>query len=144
LPPLPVEIARVQPETLEAFYRQREREALSTFFEFPVVRHVQRHAFAATDGETTVGAGTLRIEDNLGYVECIVVDSACRRGGIGKAIEERMSEVARYYNCHKMTVTVPHQRGAQRFFEACGYALEAVLAQHAFKLDSAVLRKFLL
>jgi GNAT superfamily N-acetyltransferase len=142
--PLPVEIVRVQPETLDAFYRTREREALSSLFGFPVVRYVQRLGFAAIDNEDTVAAGTLRIEDSLGFVESIVVDAARRREGIGRAIEEQMSDVARYYNCHKMTVTVPHQRGAQRFFEACGYALEAVLSQHAFRVDSAVLRKFLL
>jgi hypothetical protein len=37
-----------------------------------------------------------------------------------------------------------HERPAQRFFEACGYKLDAVLAQHTFKLDVALLRKFLL
>ena len=39
---------------------------------------------------------------------------------------------------------VPHGSAAQRFFEACGYDVEAVLPQHAFKLDMAVMRKFLL
>jgi len=43
-----------------------------------------------------------------------------------------------------MTVLVPHLRGAQKFFEACGYSTEAVLPQHTFKLDMAVMRKFLL
>jgi GNAT superfamily N-acetyltransferase len=144
LPPLPVEIVRVQAETLDGFYRPREREALSAFYEFPVIRHVQRHGFTATENGETVAAGTLRIEDSLGYVECIIVDPTRRRAGVGRAIEAQMSDVARYYNCHKMTVIVPHQRSAQRFFEGCGYAIEAVLPQHAFKIDSAVLRKFLL
>jgi hypothetical protein len=55
-----------------------------------------------------------------------------------------MAEVANYYNCHKMTAMVPHLRGAQRFFEACGYGVEAVLPQHTFKLDMAMMRKYLL
>ena len=33
---------------------------------------------------------------------------------------------------------------AQKFFLACGYAVEAVIPQHTFKLDVALLRKFLL
>jgi len=43
-----------------------------------------------------------------------------------------------------MTAMVPHLRGAQRFFEACGYGVEAVLPQHTFKLDMAMMRKYLL
>jgi hypothetical protein len=39
---------------------------------------------------------------------------------------------------------VPAGGEARAFFEACGYKLEAVLPQHTFKLDVAVLRKFLL
>jgi hypothetical protein len=55
-----------------------------------------------------------------------------------------MADVANYYNCHKMTAMVPHGRSAQRFFEACGYGVEAVLPQHTFKLDMAMMRKYLL
>ena len=33
---------------------------------------------------------------------------------------------------------------AQAFFEACGYKVEAILPQHTWKLDVAVMRKFLL
>jgi hypothetical protein len=43
-----------------------------------------------------------------------------------------------------MTVEVFDGRAAQQFFERCGYKTEAVLPQHTFKLDVAVLRKFLL
>jgi hypothetical protein len=39
---------------------------------------------------------------------------------------------------------VPAQGAAREFFEAAGYKLEAILPQHTFKLDVAVLRKFLL
>jgi hypothetical protein len=43
-----------------------------------------------------------------------------------------------------MSVLVPHKSAAQTFFERCDYKEEAVLPQHTFKLDMAVLRKFLL
>ncbi len=73
-----------------------------------------------------------------------MVDPEHRRRGVGRQLVDDMADVANYYNCHKMTLLVPHQRSAQRFFEACGYAVEAVLPQHTFKLDMAVMRKFLL
>jgi GNAT superfamily N-acetyltransferase len=95
------------------------------------------------DGEV-VAAATLRIADLLGHVERIVVEPQRRRRGIGRALAGQMADAACYYNCHKMTVMVPHRSDACRFFEACGYRVEAVLAQHAFKVDIAVLRKFLL
>jgi GNAT superfamily N-acetyltransferase len=138
------EIVRVEPESLDAFFRTNGREALAALYGFPVIKHVTAYGFAATEAGEVVAAGTLRIEDLLGHVERIVVEPQRRRRGIGRAIAEQMAEVASYYNCHKMTAMVPQRSGAFSFFEACGYRVEAVLAQHAFKVDVAVLRKFLL
>jgi GNAT superfamily N-acetyltransferase len=138
------EILRVPFESLADFYRAREREALASFYGFPAPRIESVYGFAAVEEGETVGAGTLRVADLLGHVERIVVDTQHRRRGVGRAIAGQMAEVARYYNCHKMTVMAPHRLAAQQFFEACGYRVEAVLPQHAFKLDIAVLRKFLL
>ena len=139
-----VEYMRVQPDDLESFYAQHEREALKSFYEFSVIWHEQRYGFSAMDGDRIVGAATLRVAASLGHVERVVVDPEYRRKGIGRELVDRMAEVANYYNCHKMTLLVPHLRKAQRFFEACGYSVEAVLPQHTFKMDMAVLRKFLL
>lgn len=141
---MPVEIARVEPERVAAFVRRAEREALKTFYDFAVVWHEERHDVAAIDGEEIVGAAMIRIAASLAHVERIVVAPERRRQGLGRAMLDRCAEIANYYNCHKLTLMVPHGGGAQRFFEACGYRQEAVLPQHAFKLDMAVLRKFLL
>ena len=139
-----VEFIRVQPETLAPFYKAHEREALKTSYEFSVIWHEQCYGFAAKDGDRTIGAATLRVSASLGHIESVVVDPEYRRNGIGRRLVDQMAEVANYYNCHKMTLLVPHGRSAQRFFEACGYNVEAVLPQHTFKLDMAVMRKFLL
>ncbi len=141
---MPVEIVRLQPQALDPFYREHEREALRAFYEFPVIWHEQSYGFAAVDGETTLAAGTLRVAASLGQIDCLIVAPAQRRRGLGRAILNEMADVANYYNCHKMTVMVPHNRSAQKFFEACGYGVEAVLPQHTFKLDMAMMRKYLL
>lgn len=126
------------------FVRRTEREALKTFYDFSVIWHEQRHAFAATDGAETVGVLEMRIAASLAHVERIVVVPERRRQNIGRSLLGASSDTANYYNCHKMSVLVPHKSGAQTFFERCGYKEEAVLPQHTFKLDVAVLRKFLL
>jgi GNAT superfamily N-acetyltransferase len=141
---LAIEIVRVQAETVDAFYRRAEREALKTFYGFSVIWHEQRHDFEARDGDRVVGAATIRIAASLGHLEKVAVTEDSRRRGIGRHLLDAASDVANYYNCHKMTVLVPHHSAAQQFFEACGYREEAVLPQHTFKLDMAVLRKFLL
>lgn len=141
---MPVEILRVQPPAVEAFYRETEREALKTFYGFSVIWHDQCFDFAAVDGDATVGAAQIRIAASLAHVERLVVRPDRRRQGIARELLEHASDLGKYYNCHKMTVMVPHRTGAQTFFEACGYKEEAVLPQHTFKLDMAVLRKFLL
>ncbi len=141
---MPVDVLRVEAAALDAFFKANEREALRTFYTFPVVWHEARYGFAAYDGETIAGAGILRVAASLGYVERLVVEPSHRRAGIGRAIVEQMNDVANYYNCHKMTVEVIHESSAQRFFEGCSYGVEAVLPQHAFKLDVAMMRKYLL
>jgi len=144
LPRLEIEIARVQPERIAEFMRASEREALKTFYDFSVIWFEQRNQFAALEGETVVGAAEIRIAASLAHVENVVVAPSHRRQGVGRRLLEAASDVANYYNCHKMTVMVPHKSAAQHFFEACDYHEEAVLPQHTFKLDMAVMRKFLL
>lgn len=126
------------------FVRRTEREALKSFYDFSVIWHEQRHDFAAMDGDETIGVLQLRIAASLAHVERVVVLPARRREGVGRALLTAASDTGNYYNCHKMSVIVPHKSGAQTFFERCGYREEAVLPQHTFKLDMAVLRKFLL
>lgn len=141
---MPVELVRLQPQALDPFYRAHDREALRAFYEFPVIWHEQSYGFAAVNGEETLAGGTLRVAASLGNIDRLIVAPAHRRSGLGRAILAEMADVANYYNCHKMTAMVPQGRSAQRFFEACGYAIEAVLPQHTFKLDMAMMRKFLL
>lgn len=139
-----VEIAEVQPERTEAFRKANEREGLSTLWRFPVVWHEQQHELAAFSGEAIVGVVAVRVAASLARIESLVVAPAYRRTGIGRSLLSRAEALANYYNCHKMTLEVPTEGDAQRFFEACGYKSEAVLTQHTFKRDVAAMRKFLL
>lgn len=139
-----VEVEAVQPERTAEFRRAHEREALSTEWNFRVIWHEQRHEFAATRGETIVGVLGLRIAASLAHVESVIVAPAERRRGIGRRLLESAERLANYYNCHKMTLEAPAALPARAFFEACDYKLEAILPQHTWKLDVAVMRKFLL
>ncbi|HMD02477.1 MAG TPA: GNAT family N-acetyltransferase [Candidatus Baltobacteraceae bacterium] len=144
MPEASLEIEAVQPERTAAFRRANERDALSTLWGFRVVWHDQRHELAATRAGEVIGALDLRIAASLAHVESLLVAPAERRRGAGRALLERAEELANYYNCHKVTLEVPAEGAARAFFEACGYKLEATLPQHTFKLDVAVMRKFLL
>jgi GNAT superfamily N-acetyltransferase len=144
LAPLPVEIVHVQPDTVMEFVRRTEREALKTFYDFSVIWHEERHDFAAMEGEEVIGAVEIQVAASLAHVLRIVVLPEHRRRGVGRALLQVAADTSNYYNCHKMTVLVPHKSGAQTFFERCDYKEEAILPQHTFKLDMAVLRKFLL
>ncbi|HVS46798.1 MAG TPA: GNAT family N-acetyltransferase [Verrucomicrobiae bacterium] len=139
-----LEILRVQPAATLAFFAEHQREALKTFYNFSVIWHEQSHDVVAKDGETIVAAARLRIAASLGRIERLIVAPDRRRQGIARLLLDDLADLANYYNCHKMTILVPHRSAAQTFFEACGYREEAVLPQHTFKLDMAAMRKFLL
>lgn len=141
---MPVEVVRVLPQAVTAFYRTNQREALRALYNFPVVWHEQTHDVAALDGDAVIGAVAISVAASVATVARIVVAAPHRRLGIGRRLLDAVADVGSYYNCHKMSALVPHGGDAQRFFQACGYHEEAVLAQHTFKLDVAVLRKFLL
>ncbi|MDQ6823617.1 MAG: GNAT family N-acetyltransferase [Candidatus Eremiobacteraeota bacterium] len=141
---MPVEIVRTKPGAAGEFLQTGQREALRELYGFSVVWHEQQHEFAAIDDGAIVGAATIRIAASLAHIEALAVSPERRLAGIGRRLLDQAAEVANYYNCHKMTVQVPNRSGAQKFFERCDYREEAVLAQHTFKLDVAVLRKFLL
>lgn len=138
------QIRRVHDETAAEFFKAVQREARSTFWNFSVVWHEQTHDVVAVAGDEIVGAARVRIAASLAHIEAVVVKPAYRRHGIARALLETLEEISNYYNCHKMTIEVPHRSAAQTFFERCGYKEEAVLPQHTWKIDCAVMRKFLL
>lgn len=139
-----VEVELAKPGEVEEFWRATGRESLSTMYDFRVVWHEQVHEIVARDEGQIVGALRLRIAASLATVEALTVAVERRRQGLGRSLVGRAEEVANYYNCHKVSVMLPHQSGAQAFFTACHYNVEAILPQHTFKLDMAMLRKFLL
>jgi GNAT superfamily N-acetyltransferase len=143
-PPLSIEIVRTDSVTVERFFAEHQRAFLKELYGFSVIWHEQTHDFTAVESDATVGALTIRIAASLAHVERIAVLPPHRYTGIGRALLASSEDVANYYNCHKMTLLVPAASDAQQFFQACGYHQEALLPQHTFKLDVAVLRKFLL
>lgn len=139
-----LEIAVAKPGAAAAFWQTNDRAWRSEAWAFKVVWHEQTHDITASvDGEIA-GALNVRIAASLAHVEALFVLPQWRRSGIGRALLARCEEIANYYNCHKVSAGVMNGGPALAFFLACGYRVEAVLAQHTFKLDVAMVRKFLL
>ncbi|GAC1659728.1 MAG: hypothetical protein NVS9B12_13570 [Vulcanimicrobiaceae bacterium] len=141
---MPVEIRRVADAAVAEFFKGAQREARNALWNFPVIWHEQAYDAGAFEGDHIVGGARVRIAASLGHVEFVIVSPHQRLRGIARKLLETLEETANYYNCHKMTLEVPHHSGAQTFLERCGYKEEAVLPQHTWKIDHAVMRKFLL
>jgi GNAT superfamily N-acetyltransferase len=139
-----LEIAVAKPGEAAEFWKTNDRAWRSEVWAFKVVWHEQTHDITATVDGTIVGALHVRIAASLAHVEGLYVLPAHRGNGIGRALLARCEEIANYYNCHKVSVGVMNASPALRFFLDSGYHLEAVLPQHTFKLDVAMVRKFLL
>ena len=137
-------VETAKPGEADGFWRAHDRDWRSELWNFRVVWHEQSHDVVAKDGERIVAALRLRIAASLAHVEALYVLRGNRKRGLGRMLLARAEELAKYYNCHKVSVAVFADHPAQTFFEHCGYKTEALLAQHTFKLDVAMLRKFLL
>jgi len=140
----PCEIETAKPGEADAFWRANDRDWRSELWNFRVVWHEQSHDVVVKDSERIVGALHARIAASLAHVEALYVLPGYRRQGLARCLLGRCEELANYYNCHKVSVAVFAGHPAQAFFERSGYKVEAILAQHTFKLDVAMLRKFLL
>ena len=139
------EIESAKPGETDGFWKIHDRDARSELWSFRVIWHEQVHDLLARDEAGEVAAALrLRIAASLAHVDALYAVPAQRRRGAGRLLLARAEDVANYYNCHKVTVPVLHGGEAQKFFLACGYVVEAVIPQHTFKLDVALLRKFLL
>jgi len=139
-----LEIAVAKPGEATGFWHANDRAARSEVWAFKVVWHEQSHDITATVDGAIVGALKVRIAASLAHVEALYVLPAQRGSGVGRALLARCEEVANYYNCHKVSAAVMNASPALKFFLGSGYHLEAILPQHTFKLDVAMVRKFLL
>ena len=139
-----LEIAVAKPGEAAEFWSTNDRAWRSEAWAFKVVWHEQTHDITAVVDGLIVGALNLRIAASLAHVEALYVLDGRRRRGLGRALLARCEEIANYYNCHKVSAGVMQSSPALAFFVACGYRVEAVLPQHTFKLDVAMVRKFLL
>jgi GNAT superfamily N-acetyltransferase len=139
-----LEIESAKPGETDAFWKAHDRDWRTELWNFRVIWHEQTHDVIARDDGEIAGVLRLRIAASLGTLEALYVLPDRRRRGIGRLLVSRAEELSNYYNCHKVSVAVFHERAAQTFFTACGYKVDAVIPQHTFKLDVALLRKFLL
>lgn len=139
-----LEITVAKPGEATPFWCEYDRAWRSEAWAFKVVWHEQSHDITAVVDGAIVGALNVRIAASLAHVEALYVLPAHRRAGIGRALLARCEEIANYYNCHKVSAGVMNASPLLEFFAACGYRVEAVLPQHTFKLDVAMVRKFLL
>jgi GNAT superfamily N-acetyltransferase len=139
-----LEIAIAKPGAADAFWGANDRAARSEVWAFKVIWHEQRHDIVATVEGDIVGAIRTTIAASLAHVDALYVLPAQRRHGIGRALLARCEDLANYYNCHKVSIAVQNGSPALQFLAACGYHVEAILPQHTFKLDVAMVRKFLL
>jgi len=139
-----LEIETAKPGETDTFWKAHDRDWRTELWNFRVVWHEQQHDVIAREDGALIGGLRLRIAASLGHVDALYVVPSRRRSGIGRLLVSRAEELSNYYNCHKVSVAVFHDHAAQRFFTASGYVVEAVIPQHTFKLDVALLRKFLL
>lgn len=104
---------------------------------------VQERALACYEKGDLVGAAEFKIEAGLGKVTQLNVQAARRRRGLGRALMQHVEDVCRQEGCHKITLKTYWDSEAQRFYQALGYVVEAILRRDLHGLDMCQMCKFL-
>jgi GNAT superfamily N-acetyltransferase len=95
-----------------------------------IARYPDYHGFVAESSGAIVGTISVMIADAIGsrcrpfaVVEDVVVDEACRRAGIGRAMMDFAMSRARAAGCYKLMLSTNVTRSdAHRFYESIGFA----------------------
>jgi GNAT superfamily N-acetyltransferase len=95
--------------------------------------HARGHwLIVATVGERVAGWAWFGIEidrggEYAGQVFRVAVDHVQRRGGVGRALMERVRDVMRERDCAHVRLNVDAaDEGARSFFIACGFSVDSV------------------
>ncbi|MBN2240433.1 MAG: GNAT family N-acetyltransferase [Dehalococcoidales bacterium] len=102
----------------------RHSKALSDIFALPGFEVI-----VAEEGDTVIGTMTLSIIPNLTHgglpwaiVENVVVDSTCRRTGVGKMLMDYVVEKATEAGCYKVQLMSDKRRTeSHKFYQSIGY-----------------------
>ena len=84
--------------------------------------------FVALDGNRVVGLASVHVmpilerDDPTARITAMVVEEAARRSGVGRALLERMEDVARAEGCGRIYLTTRYEReGAIAFYRRMGF-----------------------
>ena len=140
-----MEIVEVERETIEVFLNREWKPVNESIFGRydPAMWEVQRRALAAYESKRIVGAAEFKIEAGLGKLSQMMTAADHRERGIGGAMLAEVEEICRREGCHKITLKTYWDSEAQRFYEAHGYEVEAVLRRDLHGVDMCQMYKFL-
>jgi GNAT superfamily N-acetyltransferase len=140
-----VEIVEVERETVQDFLNHQWKPVNESIFGFydPSMWEVHRRALAAYESKRIVGAAVFKIEAGLGKLSQMITAAEHRERGIGGAMVAEVEEICRREGCHKITLKTYWDSEAQRFYEAHGYEVEAVLRRDLHGADMCQMYKFL-
>ncbi len=140
-----VDIVEVQGDTIAEFMdREWRPENERRFGSYdPTMWDVQRHALAAYEGQTIIGAAAFKIEAGLGKLSQIIIAADRRGQGIGTVLLSRVEDICRREGCHKISLKTYSNSEAQRFYKRQGYVVEAVLRRDLHGADMSQMCKFL-
>jgi ribosomal protein S18 acetylase RimI-like enzyme len=84
--------------------------------------------YVAVDDGRVVGVGAVHVmpvlerDDPTARITAMVVDEGARRGGVGRALLDRLEETARAEGCARIYLTTRYEReGAVAFYRRMGY-----------------------
>lgn len=105
--------------------------------------NAKRYVLEAYDEQKIVGILGFKTEAGVAYIGTMLVARNKRRKGIGRLLLEKVVEVAKRDNVHKIYLQTGKDWQSVKFYEKLGYKITGQLPNHYFHKDFIELTKFI-
>ncbi len=97
----------------------------------------------AKEGRKIIGVVEFYIDEDVAYVDSLIVAKDFRGQGIGKKLMQEMEALVTQKNCHKIHLVTGKGWPTEGFYQSLGFKKAADLPRHFRKIDFVDYTKFL-
>lgn len=128
---------------VEDFSREEWREQDIEYFGKDFIWKYEVYTLTAKEKTQILGLVKFIINEDVVFVDSLIVGKKFRGQGIGKLLMQKMEDFVKAKNCHKIHLYTGKGWKTEDFYKSIGFQKTAELPRHFLKKDFVEYTKFL-